>query len=47
MQTHLTDLNATFEYCHASVNVNNGDPLYLEYMNVYRPMLKNKAATFF
>ena len=34
-----------FEYCHASVKLYNVDVLYLEYGNVYRPVLKNKTAT--
>ena len=39
MQTNLTDINTIFEYCHASVNLNNVYVLYLEYGNVYRPVL--------
>ena len=46
MQSHLTDTNALFEYCHASENLEK-DILYLEYGNVYRLVLKNKTATMF
>ena len=31
-----------FECCHASVNLDNIDVLYLEDGNVYRPIRKNK-----
>ena len=47
MKTHPTDINALFEYCHASLNLDNVDVLYFEYGNVYRPVLKNKTATMF
>ena len=40
MQTHLTYINSIFEYCHASVNLDN--VVFLEYGNVYRRVLKNK-----
>ena len=49
MQTRLTEIhvNTLFEYCHASVNLDNVDILYLENGNVYRPRLKHKTATIF
>ena len=31
--------------CHASMNLDNVDVLYLQNRNVYRPDLKNKTAT--
>ena len=43
MQNHLTHISTIFEYWYASVNLDNA--LYLEYGNVYRPVLKNKSAT--
>ena len=48
MQTHLTNINIIFEYCHASVILNNLNVLYLEDGNVYRPVRKkNYTATMF
>ena len=40
MQTHLTHINTIFEYCHASMNLDNVIVLYLEIGNVYTPVLK-------
>ena len=40
-------LNTIFAYCHASVNLDNVDILYLENGNIYRPVLKNKTPTLF
>ena len=45
MQTHLTHLNTTLEYFHASVILDNLDVLYLEGQNVFRSVLKNKTST--
>ena len=42
MQLHLTLINTIFKYCHASVNSDNVDFLYLENGNVDRPVLNNK-----
>ena len=55
IQLHLTLINSiiiiytVYKYCHASVNLDNVDVLYLENGNVDRPrpVLKNKTATFF
>ena len=36
MQTHLTHINTIFEYCHASVIIDNVlDVVYLEDENIY------------
>ena len=35
MQTYLTHINIIFEYCHASVILDNVDVLYLEDGNVF------------
>ena len=38
IQTHVTHMNAIFEYCHALEILNSVDVLYLEDRNVYRPV---------
>ena len=47
MQTFLTHINIIFEYCHAAVILENVDFMYLEDINLYRPVLNNKIATMF
>ena len=47
MQTHQTHTNTVFEYCHASVILDNINVLYLEDLNEYRSAVKNKTATMF
>ena len=49
METHLTSINAIFEYCHGSVNLDDEDVLYLKYWNVSTCgiVLKNEMATIF
>ena len=42
MQTHQTHINTVFEYCHASVILDNINVLYLEDLNEYRSAVKNK-----
>ena len=36
LETHLTHINTIFEYCHASVILDNVDVLYLEEENLCR-----------
>ena len=45
--TYLTNATIIFEYCHASVVLDNVDILYLEDGNVCRPVLKNNTTTMF
>ena len=40
MQFHLTLINTIFKICHASVDLDNVDVLYLENGNVDRSVLK-------
>ena len=50
MYTHYFDTykhNINFGFCHASVNLDNVDLLYLEDLNVHKPVLENKTATVF
>ena len=37
-QLHLTLINTTFKFCHASANLDNVNILYLENGNVDRPV---------
>ena len=47
MFTGLTHVKTIFEYCHASVNSDNVGLLYLEDVNVHKPVLENKTQLFF
>ena len=49
MQTLLTHVNTITEYCHASVNLDYVDVLYLQDWDVYiyRPFLRNQTTTTF
>ena len=47
MQTYFTHINIIFEYCLASVILENVDVLYLEDRNACRPVLEKNTATMF
>ena len=47
MQIYLTHINNIFEYCQASVLLDNVDVLYLEDGNLCIQVLKNNTATIF
>ena len=47
MQIYLTHKNNIFEYCHASVLLDNVEVLYLEDGNLCIQVLKNNTATIF
>ena len=42
MQSYLTHINIIFEYCQASVIIDNVDVLYLEDRNVYTRLVLKK-----
>ena len=46
MQTHLTQINTVFEYCHASMNLDHVDILYFE-MGMFSPEKKEPQLCFF
>ena len=46
IHTHLTHINTIFEYYHAPVNLDNADVLYLEDVNVHKPVLEKENHTY-
>ena len=44
-QTYLTHRNIIFEYCYASVILDNVDNLFLKDVNLFMPVLKTNTAT--
>ena len=44
---NLSDTFIIFAYCHASMNLDDVDVLYVENGNAYKPVLKNKTTTMF